>query len=50
MFVVWREEQNLGALSSTTKVCLPSGRLLLLSIHCRSLTVSVYSSEGRTEA
>jgi len=50
MFAVRREEQKLGALSSTTKVCLPFGHLLLLSIHCRSLTVSVYSSEGRTEA
>jgi hypothetical protein len=37
-FAVRREEQNLGAMSSTTEVCLPSGRLLLLSIHCRSLT------------
>jgi hypothetical protein len=37
-------------MSNTTKVCLPSGRLLLLSIHCWSLTISVYSSEGRTEA
>jgi hypothetical protein len=50
MFAVWREEQNLWALSSTTDVCLPSRCLLLLSIHCRSLTISVYSSEGRTKA
>jgi len=50
MFAVRREEQNLGALSSTTEVFLSSRRLLLLSIHYRSLTISIYNSEGRTEA
>jgi hypothetical protein len=37
VFAVRREEWNLGALSSTTEICLLYGHLLLLSIHGRSL-------------